>query len=98
LEQASEPVEAEKTRVKVHGLEFSMDLREISRKKLLPKVLSIGTHPHHLNVVVKRKNFLKKHGECPECLLVALQNLDHPSQYQIHPLFVTYCRISFTVI
>jgi hypothetical protein len=66
-----------------------MNFREIGLKKLLPKILNISIHSHHLNVVVKWKNFLKKHGECPECLLVALQNLDHPSQYEIHPLYVT---------
>jgi hypothetical protein len=86
LEQASEPVEADKTRVKVHFVKFSIYFREIDLKKHLLKMLNIGIHPHHLNVVVKRKNFLKKHGECPECLLVALQNLDHPSQNEIHPL------------
>jgi hypothetical protein len=54
LEQASEPVEAEEARVKVQVLEFSMDLWEIGLKKLLSKLLDIGTHPHHLDVVVKR--------------------------------------------
>jgi len=74
-----------------------MDLWEIGLKKLLSKLLYIGTHPHHLDVVVKRKDFLKKHGECPECLLVALQDLDHPAKYEIHPLCVADNWISFGV-
>ena len=97
MEQASEPVEAEKTRVKVQVLEFRMDFREIGFKKLFPKVLNISTHAHHLDVVVKGKDFLKKHGECPESLLVALQDLDQPAQYEIHPLRVTDYRIPFRV-
>ena len=97
MEQACEPVEAEETRIKVQLIEFRMDFREIGLEKFLPKVLDIGTHPHHLNVVVNRKDFLKKHGECPECLLVALQHLDHPAQYEIHPLCVPDYRIPFRV-
>jgi hypothetical protein len=97
LEQACEPVEAEETRVKVQILEFSMDFREIGFKKFFPKVLNICTHPHHLDVVVNGEDFLKKHGECPECLLVALQDLDQPAHYEIYPLCITDYRIPFRV-
>ena len=97
MEQASEPVEAEEARVKVQVLEFIMDFREIGLKKFLPKVLNIGTNSHHLDVVVKGKDFLKKHGECPECLLVTFQDLDQPAQYEIHTLRITDYRIPFRV-
>jgi hypothetical protein len=97
LEQACEPVEAEETRVKVQILKFSMDLREIGLKQFFSKVLYIGTDAHHLDVVVKGKDFLKKHGECPERLLVALQDLDQPAHYEIYPLCITDYRIPFRV-